>query len=40
MTQKKYAFFTIFFLIVLLILTSAAWRDYVMSQSAAGNGIF
>ncbi|TSC60978.1 MAG: hypothetical protein Athens041674_914 [Parcubacteria group bacterium Athens0416_74] len=40
MSQKKYTFFTIFFFIALLLLTSAMWRDYVISQSAAGLGVF
>ena len=40
MSQRKYMFFTMFFLLALLVLTSVAWRDYVLTQSANGLSIF
>jgi hypothetical protein len=38
MSQKKYTFFTIFFVLALLALSSVAWKDYVVSL-IAGTGI-
>lgn len=29
MSQNRYTFFTIFFLVALLVLTSVAWKDYL-----------
>lgn len=40
MSQRTYTFFTIFFFLALLILSSAVWREYVLSQGAAGLSVF
>lgn len=40
MSQKKYALYTVFFLVALFLLTSVAWRDYVLSHAASGAGLF
>ncbi len=36
MSQKKYTYFTIFFVVALLVLSSVAWKDYVVSLGVAG----
>jgi hypothetical protein len=40
MSKRKYMFFTLFFLLALLLLSSVAWRDYVLSQTANGLSVF
>lgn len=35
MSQKRYTFFTFFFVFALLLLTSVAMRDYVSGNSPA-----
>jgi len=32
MKQKHYTYFTVFIIIALLMMTTAAWRDYVRSD--------
>jgi|GEM_PF-5652912 len=39
MTPKRYTYFTIFFVVALLLLTSVAWKDYVRENMAALDAI-